>query len=419
MRSSKRLLRISVIGILFLMLFSSIAFAARTLPGAGHGTVDVGVQEEESVEEPREIPLVRGNSISRDLIREAIQDSELLSMRMNALPQVTRSNSEIKIRGSSSTDAKCYSGRTEYVLGQSYDCSEGLKEGKQTSFYTAPKKEYGYVETSFGLDEKPKSVRVVYSVDSILAHQYDMSIFYRESREDSWKLICYGLEASSSPKEYSCDVPSELEDSNVEIRAEVYAREGHATVNLESVSISGSTENNLDVDGAILNGGNLIPPFIPPVPPGDDPIIIDFDPVVDGLETSRGVHLDDGILVNPNEDDDPLTPGDIPLVDDTIPFLLSIGHPLATSPPTSTPSVGNANVETVGEAEQQTPVATETGEGVNAEENSEPLPLTGAAIFADFVGRNKAGLGLLLLGLVIVGYVTFQSKNTKRRRVRR
>ena len=274
-------------------------------------------------------------------------------------------------------DARCSYEQTKYVLATQFDCAEGIKhlDVKETPLYTSQYRP-AVIETTFNTEKKPDVLRIVSSAE--FPQSQSTAVYYRIDNTGAWKLLA-PISMEKEPVATYIPLDKLPDGKKLAIRMESYLNKG--TVNAR--------------DGSALVAINSIEVLDAQDQPGSTP---GSTPTTPPPTTQPCTSSPDGC-----------PPGD-----DTPAFTLARGSPLpkASAPPVNSPT-------------PETEVTAETGQQSNENEGAPevledtregPTPIAGAAI-ARFLRENRAGVGLLLLIVAIVGTMLYQrSKGARKQR---
>ncbi|MEK6839745.1 MAG: hypothetical protein AABX72_02290 [Nanoarchaeota archaeon] len=293
-------------------------------------------------------------------------------IKMTAVKKETLPEQTTKISSTSLETTTCHVAQSEYAPARTFDCSEGIamNDDKETSLRADRGKKYAYLETSFDIPEQETktTLRVVH--DAEFPTQQDISIYYRDPETKTWKLACHNLKEGTQ----YCDVTPAAQAKKAEFRIEAYAREGKSQWSVNNVALLQEKQEDVEEPIGLLSINLLTAsPTVPQCYPSFCPPTTPTEP----------------------------TPGEIITT-------LARGTPLAKSPPQSTPSISFSG----------NPIPSSTANDViipEVQENpSEPSPITAAAV-GNVLSNNKAGVGLLLLFMVIVGTMAYRARSKKRK----
>jgi len=408
-----------------------VAFSAAIPVREEQGAVRDGVFVEDSSQDVlEERDVVRNGEVTRlEKQRTAKKDREVRTLKRKTLPKISLVNivtnnkversrlpsakivrevagvDEIrKMTVKNPSKAQCYSARTPDVWESLFSCDEGvmLVDDKETPLYTGRGKDYAFVDTTFDVNQDSSNhvLRLVHSAE--FPRQQSFSVYYFD--DDRWKLLCSNLKANRDASVSLCDASSVARGKDdLRIRVESYAREGTSIWSVNSL-------NMVNIGNAPVENF----PFEPRDPNGDDgndsPLVKSRDFEIKDEEGDDGAkkpreepHSDEGNYVDGDDDegDGDTPPGDVSNGNIILPTLNTIGSAPANvlNSDLFNPSEGEITPEVLGE------------EGVTL--TDEPLGITGAAV-AQFLNENKAGLGLLLLGVVVSGFFIIRTQRRKR-----
>ncbi len=401
-----------------LVIGSSFAAAAATLMDDNDGsasqasqdTGNTAISDSGNIDEAIQLnTAVRGGA---DKTREGRKAREILNIRVNTPPQVkvikihptkyagseplvieTKGSEEKqviinaqKVTTEALKETQCQYARTENLPSATFDCTEGIAylDNKETPLVAGHGKDHASIETTFEIPELHKKTVLRLVHDTKFPTQQDASVYYLDQQTDTWKLACHSLKEGTN----YCDVTPAAKAKKATFKVEGYSREGTALWSVNSISVFQAEEAEQNIPSLPANPGaaNVIIPISSPFCRGQvcNGILVPQSPCVGTACTSS-------------------PPSPVPPT-----VTLAVGSPLA-----KTPAQPRTAVSTSSNPEQQS-TQTESTFPASQQNQPEPAPVTGAAI-GNFLTKNKAGLGLLLLFLIVVGTMAYRSSRARRR----
>lgn len=371
--------KIRIYGILFLFIISILGSASGFEPkttdssSASSGSIETITLEAKviDVKDAHEGRKARERLEMQINAPKIVKKIKMTDVKKEPLPEETQ-----QVPSTSLETTTCHVAQSEYAPASTFDCSEGIarNDDKETSLRADRGKKYAYIETSFDIPEQETKTMLRVVHDAEFPTQQDISIYYRDPETQTWKLACHNMKEGTQ----YCDVTSATQTKKAEFRIEAYAREGKSQWSVNNIALL--QEKNADIKGTDEHEDiGLLSINVLTAQPAQPQCHPSFCP--------------------------PTTPEPSPGAPTT---TLARGTPLAKSPPQSTPAISFSG----------NPIPSSTANDIiipEGQENpSEPSPITAAAV-GNTLTNNKAGLGLLLLFMVIVGTMAYRARSKRRK----
>jgi hypothetical protein len=459
-----RFAHVSLMIVLMLLFLAPFTFALSTPRGGsssgGTGSFelpqDIGGKIEPS---PEGVKRDRSSTPSERASKRAGIAAERRAMNYNKLPKVTitaqkvprHAPRDVKVQETNTVvetveTATCSSQRLKLAEATSFGCEEGVSsfgDGKETGLYVGKQKP-AVVETV--LEGQGSTFQVTSSVD--FPGQQTVDVYFKIN--GAWKGVAYGLEPGKALTTHTIDVGDYVLDDTVEVRLEGYSPKktlntrsaGGAVWSLDSVALVEEEPSTINVPNpgsgtpghlgttmtfeSLSNINTGIGPLPHPLeeeevpPPGPPPFTITTELIGPLSTTPDGGPFPSSFVEEEEPEEDPEEeseeePADDEPVDSELILSIAIGHPLARTPgPAQQPTSIGSSTASETENTEETTTPQQAGDQ-NVAELGEPLPITGAAT-ANFLQNNRAGVGLLLLVLALLGVIGYRRSSVSGRR---